>query len=147
MQGVGFTDEVTDADLHAITDSAGTRLTTIQPVTVQLGPAVVGDEAVALPAQPDNAVRAIRAALRAAIADVWGSERVPEDADRFRPRASVAYLGAEGPAGPYIEAVSRVRDGTAHTTVRAASLIRLNRDHRMYEWDTVATVPLGGRSR
>jgi hypothetical protein len=52
MQGVGFTDEVTDADLRAITDSAGTRLTAIEPVTVQLGPAVVGDEAVALPAQP-----------------------------------------------------------------------------------------------
>ncbi|MDQ1678911.1 MAG: hypothetical protein QOC93_4055 [Actinomycetota bacterium] len=143
MQGIGFADEVADADLRAITESAGTRLTTVEPVTVQLGPAVVGDEAVALPAEPHNAVRAIRTAIRAAIADVWGLDQVPEDADRFRPHASVAYLGAEGPAAPYIQAVSSVRDGTARTTVRAASLIRLNRDRRMYEWDTLATVPLG----
>jgi hypothetical protein len=147
MQGIGFADEIADADLRAIIESAGTRLTTVEPVPVQLGPAVVGDEAVALPAEPHNAVRAIRTAIRAAIADVWGPDQVPEDADRFRPHASVAYLAAEGPAAPYIAAVSSVRNGTARTTVRAASLIRLNRDRRMYVWDTLATMPLGGRSR
>lgn len=143
MQGVGFTDEVEDAHLRAITEKAATRLAEIEPVTVQLGPVVVGEEAVALPAQPDNAVRAIRAAIRSSIADVGGADRVPEDADRFRPHASVAYLRAAGPAAPYIEAVARVRDGSARSPVRAVSLIRLNRDRQTYEWDTLATVPLG----
>jgi 2'-5' RNA ligase len=143
MQGVGFTDEVTDDDLAAIIEKAGTRLATVEPVTVQLGPAVVGDEAVALPAQPDSDVRAIRAAVRAGIADVWGADRVPEEADRYRPHASVAYLGEEGRAAPYVDAVAHVRDGSARTPIRAVSLIRLNRDRQMYEWDTLATVPLG----
>jgi 2'-5' RNA ligase len=143
MQGVGFTDEVTDQDLGAIIEAAGVRLAAVEPVTVQLGPAIVADEAVALPAQPDAAVRAIRAAIRAGIAEVWGEDSVPEHAERFRPHASVAYLGAEGPAAPYVEAISHVRDGSARAPIRAASLIRLNRDRQMYEWDTLAKVPLG----
>jgi 2'-5' RNA ligase len=142
MQGVGFTDEVGHDDVSAITEAAGKRLALLSPVTVQFGPAVIGDEAVALPAQPDGAVRAIRAAIRSAIGDVWGADAVPEEADRFRPHASVAYLGKEGPAAPYVEAVSHVGDGAARTPIRAASLIRLHRDRRMYEWDTLATVPL-----
>jgi 2'-5' RNA ligase len=143
VQGVGFTDEVTDDDLRAITAEAGARLADMEPFEIQLGPAVVADEAIALPAQPESDVRAVRRAIRAAIADVWGEDRVPEDADRYRPHASVAYLGEEGRATPYIEATGHVRDGSALTPVRAASLIRLNRDHQMYEWDTLATVPLG----
>jgi hypothetical protein len=104
MQGVGFSDEITDDDLGAIIAKAGGRLATIEPFPIQLGPAVVGDEAIALPAQPES--------------------------DLHR-------------ATPYIKAIGHVRDGSARTSVRAASLIRLNRDHQMYEWDTLATVPLG----
>jgi 2'-5' RNA ligase len=143
MQGVGFTDEVAESDLGAIVEAAGVRLAEVEPVTVQLGPVVVGDEAVALPVQPDGPVRAIRAAIRAAIADVWGASRVPEHADRFRPHVSVAYLGEEGPAAPYVEAVAQIRDVPAYTRIATASLIRLNRDRQMYEWDTYATVSLG----
>jgi 2'-5' RNA ligase len=143
MQGVGFTDEVAEPDLAAIVKAAGIRLTEVEPVTVQFGPAVIGDEAVALPVQPDDRVRAIRAAIRVAIADVWGADRVPEDADRFRPHVSVAYLGEEGPAAPYVDAVAQIHDVPAYTRITAASLIRLNRDRQMYEWDTYATVSLG----
>jgi hypothetical protein len=144
MQGVGFTDEVSEADRDAIAAAVLSRLTRIQPFTVYLGPAVVGDEAVALPARPDGRVRAVRIAVRDGIADVWGRDRVPEDGDRYRPHASVAYMDADGPVAPYVHAISDVRVLPASVEVRTVSLIRLHRDRRMYEWDTVAVCELAG---
>jgi 2'-5' RNA ligase len=143
VQGIGFIDDVSDADRDAMIDAAARRLSALSPVTAQLGPAVVADEAIALPVEPAPLLKHIRTEARAAIADVWGPSRVPEDAARFRPHVSVAYLNTAGTAEPYISAVATVRTQPAIATIRKLSLIRMTRDHRMYEWETVATIPLG----
>ena len=84
-------------------------------------------------------------AIRRAIGSVWGAERVPEEAGRFRPHVSAAYLTQDGAATPYISAVSSVEVDSAETIVRDVTLIALNRDNRMYQWTTRAVAPLSQR--
>ncbi|MCA1672128.1 MAG: 2'-5' RNA ligase family protein, partial [Actinobacteria bacterium] len=86
-------------------------------------------------------VLALRAVIRAAIADV-GPDRVPEEADGFRPHVSLAYSNTTGPAEPIVERLTARPVTSAEITVHTA-LIDLNRDRRAYEWVDVATADLG----
>lgn len=140
-QGVGFTDEVSDADLAAITSAARARLAGLAPVGVTLASPRVASEGIACWLGPDGALTPARDALREAIGDVWGPERVPESQE-WSPHVSIAYASADGP-GEAFEAVLEGLGG-ASVTVRAMDLIRLGRDQRVYEWETVMRLPLGG---
>jgi 2'-5' RNA ligase superfamily len=139
-QGVGFADEVSDEDLAAITRAARARLAAVSPPLITIGPARVASEGVACGVRPDGALTPLRDALRAAIADIWGLERVPE-APEWTPHVSVAYSNVTGPADIY-EAALAGEDVAASMTVGAMQLIRLGRDHRVYEWEACASVPL-----
>jgi hypothetical protein len=72
---------------------------------------------------------------------VWGDDRVPESRD-WAAHVGVAYANADGP-GAAIEAALDGMGG-AETTVRAVDLIRLGRDNHLYEWETIASMALGG---
>ena len=63
----------------------------------------IRDHALMLPVHLAEPVNRLRAVIRAAIADVWGPDHVPEDADGFRPHVSLAYSNAAGPAEPIIQ--------------------------------------------
>lgn len=141
MQGIGFADEVAEVDLSAIIAAARERLAGVAPVTVAIGPPVVASESVNCWAAPLRALDPVRDAVRAGIADVWGRGRVPEAAE-WSPHVSVAYASADGPGEPIEAALGGLAD-LAETTVRAVDLIRLGRDRRVYEWETVARLPLG----
>jgi 2'-5' RNA ligase len=140
MQGIGFADEVSDGDLRAITAAAAARLAVVPPVTIALGPPEVAGEGVTCWASPPRALDQVRDAVRTGIADVWGDDRVPETPD-WAAHVSVAYANADGP-GAVIEAALEGM-GAAETTVRAVDLIRLGRDSHVYEWETIASIPLG----
>jgi hypothetical protein len=142
-QDVGFTDEITDADLAAITGAASARLAAIEPVPVTIGPARVAAEGILCWVAPDNALTPMRDAVRAAIADVRGPQRVA-DGPAWAPHVSIAYGSADGPADAF-EAALDGEDAVAAMTVDAIRLIRLGRDHRVYEWETLASVTLGTR--
>ncbi|MGH4013399.1 MAG: 2'-5' RNA ligase family protein [Pseudonocardiaceae bacterium] len=142
MQGIGFTDEVDRAEVGAIVDAAQERCAALAPFTVTLGPARVDPEALMLPVNPAEPVIALRTAIRAAIADVRGSNNVPEDADGFRPHISLAYSNGAGPAEPIAERLAAHRVSSAEITVHRATLIDLNRDHHAYEWTDVAAADL-----
>ena len=82
----------------------------------------------------------MRAALRAAIADVWSDDQVP-DTSEWTPHVSLAYSNAAGPAEPYIAALASCTD-TAETVIGSVQLIVLGRDQRVYEWSTLADLQL-----
>jgi hypothetical protein len=130
-QDVGFTDEITDADLAAITGAVRARLAAIEPIPVTIGPARVADEGILFWVAPDHGLSPMRDAIRAAIADVRGAQRVL-DGPAWAPHVSIAYGRADGAA-----------DAFAALTVDAVTLIRLGRDRHVYEWETLATAPLG----
>ena len=143
MQGVGFTDEVSQQDLQKVVMAAGARCGLLAPFTLTLGPARVRPEGVNLPVTPEAPVRQLRMAIREAIAEVWGQERVPESAEGFTPHVTLAYSNADGPAAPLIERIERAGAPQAVATIRAAQLIDLERDSHVYRWKTRAAVPLG----
>jgi hypothetical protein len=72
-----------------------------------------------------------------------GRSRVPERAEGFRAHVSLAYSSAAGPAAPIAAALDQVQSEPVTVTVREAALIILNRDQRMYQWQTCTTAPLG----
>jgi 2'-5' RNA ligase len=143
MQGVGFTDEISRSDVQQIAAAAKMRCGEMASATLTLGPATVDPEGILLRVSPAESVRQVRAALRRAIADVWGTDAVPEPAEDFTPHVTIAYSNSEGPAAPFAEIVHEVGPRSATVTVGAAQLIVLGRDAHLYQWRTYATVPLG----
>lgn len=140
-QGIGFADEVSAADLASIADAASGRLAVVPAAVVTLSAPHAASEGVACSVGPAGGLDPARDALRSGIADVWGPARVPETAE-WIPHVSVAYANADGPAAPVDEVLV---DGQGVTvTLRTVDLIRLGRDDRVYEWETIASVPLGG---
>ncbi len=143
MQGVGFVEDVPPARVDALLGAARVRLGELEPAKVRFHRPVVAREAVLLPSDPLEPLQTIRYAVRAAIADVFGADGVPEDADGYRPHISLAYANAPQPARAAVAAVDRVAPAPADLTVNAVSLIEMHRDNRMYEWRTVEVVTLG----
>ncbi|KAB1129463.1 2'-5' RNA ligase family protein [Micromonospora sp. AMSO12t] len=142
MQGVGFADELAPDVVGRIAAEARSMLTSVPAFDVEFGPIVVADEAIVMPAEPAEPIRELRRLTRQAISRVLGEDQVAEDADRFRPHVSVAYITADGSAVPYVDAVSRAEVGTARLTINHVDLIEMHRDQQMYEWRTVQALPL-----
>ncbi|MEU4231089.1 2'-5' RNA ligase family protein [Nonomuraea sp. NPDC026600] len=143
LQGVGFTDEVSEDTLNAIAAAVSERVGGIGPVPVTLGPPVVDPEGVNLPVRPAEAVDAVRRAVREGIADVWGADRVPEAEDGFVPHVSLAYSHTSGlPLAPIRDILAK------HATVLPAvltrvSLIDINRDNGIYQWHLIRRMSFG----
>jgi 2'-5' RNA ligase len=141
MQGIDFTDEIDKSSVDDIVTAARERLAAVPVFDLTLSAPVLDPEAVLVPVQPHEPVRAVRDAIRAAVGDVLPA--VPEKTEGFRPHVSLAYSNSDGPAaeiGTVLAAVD-VPPATAHIT--SAELIVLHRDNRMYEWKPYAQVTLG----
>jgi hypothetical protein len=92
--------------------------------------------------QPDAPVRSVRDAIRASIGEVLSE--VPEHTEGFTPHVSVGYSNGAGPTAPFAAALAATDVGQAHACITHAELIVINRDNRMYEWESLAQVPLLG---
>ena len=141
VQGVGFTDEVSDEDVTALLAASAGRLKDFAAQRVTLGPALVAPEAILLEVMPTDGLAAIRHELREAIADVLGPARLAGTAE-WMPHVSVAYSHGTAPMAPYLAAVAD--GGTAETVLSTVELMVLGRDHRLYEWTTRGKAQLTG---
>ncbi|MCC2278020.1 2'-5' RNA ligase family protein [Streptomyces sp. ET3-23] len=141
MQGLGFVDEVPEKEARAIVDAATARLRAVPAFHLLLDRPDITPEAIRWEASPSRQPADVRTAIRAAIADVW--PQVPETAHGFAPHVSIAYSNSRGPVAPVAEALGRVEAEPARAHIDSVELIVLNRDHRMYEWERFAKVPLG----
>lgn len=140
MQGVGHVEDVAWETVEGIVEGVRERLAELPSVRVEFQRPVIGGEAVVLPALPTDAVEQIRTTIRAAMA-----ERivVPEAAQGFRPHVTVVYSSSEQPAADVAAALSTVAVPAVECALTTASLIELHRDRRMYEWRTIAELPIG----
>lgn len=143
MQGIGFVHDVVSEDVDAIVAAARARCAHLAPFKLTIGAPHVDPESIQIAVDPVEPVRQIRTAIRAAIADVWGSDRVPEPAEPYNPHLSLAYTNTEGPAAPLVEALTSAPNLTANAEIDSCQLIILNRDEGMYVWEPYATVKLG----
>lgn len=144
MQGVGFTDEVSEKDVASIVEATRARCASLTPFELTFGAIKVDPEAIMFSLWPAERAQELRTEVRAAIADVWSQERIPEG-DVWEPHVSIAYSNTDGPDQPYLDALSTVDARPTTLQVRTVELIILNRDNQMYEWDRFSTVELGGR--
>ncbi|TDC37657.1 2'-5' RNA ligase family protein [Micromonospora sp. 15K316] len=142
MQGIGFVQDVAPEDIDAIVAAARTRSAQLAPFKLTIGAPHVDPESIQIAVDPVEPVRQLRTAIRAAIADVWGSDRVPEPAEPYNPHLSLAYTNTEGPAAPLVEALASAPDLNASAEINSCQLIILNRDSGMYVWEPYATVKL-----
>ncbi len=144
MQGVGMVGDIPDDRRDAMVAAVRDRLAILPPVEVQFLRPVVRPEAIALPPMPVERVQQVRSAVRAGISDALGSEAVPESADGFQPHVSLAYVSRDQPAGPVVDSLDRCPDPEpVGLTLPDVSFIEMHRDYRMYEWRTLARVPIG----
>jgi len=143
MQPVGFVDEVGAGNTERIVAAVRRRCAKLAPLTLTLGPAVLQEEGVWLRVRPSEPVRRVRAAVRAGIAEVWGVAGVPEAAGDYTPHLSLAYSDTDGPDEPYAAALAEAGQRSATVEIGAVQAISLGRDTHLYQWATVATVPLG----
>jgi 2'-5' RNA ligase len=141
VQGIGFTDELRRTTVDDIAAEASIRLATVPAVAARFREIVVADEAIAIPAMPPKPIRLVRDTTRSAIAAVL--KDAPEDPQRFRPHVSVAYIEADGAAGPYVRAVQAANAEPAQVVIGQVDLIEMHRDHRMYEWKVLSSIRLG----
>jgi hypothetical protein len=137
MQGVGFTDEVPDAELDSVAAAITMRLARTPAPVVSFHKPVIRPEAIYLPAQPAEPLATVRTQIRSAIADALSPGRVPEQREQlagFRPHVSLAYSNCDQPAEPIAQALAAVTAEPVATSVTHASLLVFHRDQRMYEW-------------
>jgi 2'-5' RNA ligase len=142
MQGVDFTDEVSEHGARGIAAAARERCAGLAPFELAFGRPIVDPESIQFALNPAEPARALRGQIRAAIADVWGEDNVPE-AEHWSPHVSIAYSNAVGSPEPFTEALAQVRVPEATLLVSTVELIVLNRDHKMYEWEVFERVALG----
>lgn len=146
MQGIGFTDEVSEADIARVTERIGERLRDVEPPTVTFHRPTIHREAVLLEARPKEPIYQLRRATYEAILSVLGADRFsepPPDQDDYTPHVSIAYVNHDGPALPIAEAISRVNAQPVTATLRNVSVLVFHRDHQMYEWTKATRLPIG----
>lgn len=146
IQGIGFTDEVSRKHIDRIVATSRNHLRNVPAFALTLGPADADAQGVPLAVRPLEPIQQIRAALREAIADVWGTHRVPEPAEGFHPHVTVFYSNAPADPAPLRDRLQELRSTSpVSTQITEVSLIELSRDRKIYEWNTIATVNLGTR--
>ncbi|WUV84928.1 2'-5' RNA ligase family protein [Streptomyces sp. NBC_01476] len=140
MQGIGFAGEIPESTVEEIASAAAPRLAALHSFAITLSTPIVDPEALLVPVQPHQTVTQLRDAIRVSIGDVLGE--VPESAGGFVPHVSLAYSNSDGAAAPFAEAIAASDIAPAKARITHVDLIRINRDHRMYEWTEVRRLPL-----
>lgn len=143
MQGLGFTDEITDTDAYTITEATGQLLADLPAPTLAFHQPVIRPEAIAFTPRPADAVRLIRARIRDAIGHVWRPDNIPENPDGYEPHLSIAYVNTPGLATTVRKALDAVSPEPANATITTASLIKLERTGHLYHWTCFAVLHLG----
>jgi 2'-5' RNA ligase len=145
LQGIGFTDEVSNADIKRIVASTLSRCAQLEPIKARIDEPRIDEEAVHMNVHPVEQIAHVKLALRNGIGDVWGHENIPETMDDFRPHITLAYSNGIAPIERIDTAIKECSLPVADVLISAVSLIDLNRDRGRYEWTQVATVTLGQR--
>lgn len=143
IQGVGFADEVAEGQVDAIATELERALSRVPAARVQFGPLAIHQEALVLPAVPQEPVREVRSAIRSAIATELGGDQLDGGEDGYKPHVTIAYNSIDRDVPPKIANCATAAFQRADVTLRAVDLVEMNRDNGMYEWRSRRRLPLG----
>lgn len=145
-QGIGFADEISRADLAAVTAAVKERLSDLELPLATFHQATIRPEAVLLRAEPPQPLYQLRMAIYDAIAAVLSPDKFSEprpEPSQFTPHVSAAYVNSDGPVEPIARAIADLNPHPVTATFRAISLLEFHRDRRMYEWTKATPLPIG----
>jgi 2'-5' RNA ligase len=150
LQGIGFADDISPAELAAVSERIGERLRGMRPPTTTFHRPTIRPAAVFLKAEPPEPLHRLRLALHQAIASTVGpghfDEAAPEPG-RFAPHVSIAYASNDG-AGPVQPVAEAMRDAPVRAvtaTFGTASLLVFRRDLHEYGWTSATPLPIGAQ--
>lgn len=142
LQGLGHVEELSDQQRDEAVHAVAERLARLAPIESTFQRAVIFREAIALPPSNPDAYAHLRHEIRAGITDAWGW--CPESPEGFRAHASVAYSNGVSPSAPMRETLTATKH-TATARFSDLALIRMHRDHQMYEWMPIAFARISGQ--
>lgn len=150
MQGIGFTDEISDRAISHILQGLREKLRKAGPPIATFQWPTIRAEAVYLLAQPPQPLQELRLAAYEAIASAFDSPECFHEPrptlTEYQPHVSVAYINTDGTTRPITEALGTIDPAILEpvtATFRSASLLTFHRDHRMYEWTRSQSIPIG----
>lgn len=138
--GVGFVDAVPADRAAAMVEAARAAATRTQPFTARVHDPYFGSEGVYLPIdapQLSELRDLLRAAMRTAGIDPPGSDDEP-----YFPHVSIAYATGSGSRGAVAERIGTPPE-PPELVVTAAHLLALRMEPAGYDWEVLATAPLG----
>ena len=141
-QIVGFDDEITDAEVKAMTTGVTERLAGLAPIAVELGKVWLHSEAVMLGIRPPRGLDPVRAAVRESVAAAVRAHQLDDGPD-WTPHISVAYSNADRSAAPVIKALE-LRPEPHPLHERQVHLVAQERVGHLYRWEQRATARLEG---
>lgn len=135
MTGIGFTDEVSEEQVTAITDPVFDAWQHLASPGVEFTGFLVADEAIMLQAELPEWLAVFIELQRTAVDEVLG----PQPWKPFHPHVSLSYSNGTTPIEPIVDAVHTIAAGLPETVdaTPALTLLRIGKDNRMYEWDVL----------
>jgi 2'-5' RNA ligase len=138
---VGLTDQMTSAQRDTMIAEAARLLAEVRPIAMTLSRVIYHPEAIAIAAEPVDALAPLLETTRAATRAAIGSDGIVEDGP-WTPHVTVAYSNATQSAAPIISAMGR-RLPPCEVTIRAISLVNQDGPENRWDWRPIAEVPLG----
>ncbi|MFC8047465.1 2'-5' RNA ligase family protein [Nocardia sp. NPDC057353] len=143
LLGIGRSDTVSDEQLSTVTVAARSRLRSVPPFCLDIGPLTGSRSALRFSVTPWDDLLALHGVLREATTSVRSSAEIAETS-QFRPHVGIGYLNTPQQADRLIEDVEPLRHLSPVTvSVAEVRLVQLRRDGRSYRWTDRAIVPLG----
>ncbi|WP_018349131.1 2'-5' RNA ligase family protein [Longispora albida] len=148
IQGITFTDELTEKEMSAIEAAVRKELSHVPPLTVWTEPEILASDSVYIPVGPIEPLTQLREAIRAGVFSVVDESRLyalpGQETGEFEPHVSVAYVNADGPAEPFRTRLAALEIEPVELRITEASLIALTKDDHKWSWTREVPVPLGG---
>lgn len=143
VQGVGFTDEVSDDEITILLEELRQRCLAFPPIVIAPDAPVVAEEGVVLKVGPLDDARKLRRTVRTVLTEVRDPSKL-DGGEVFTPHLTLAYSNSDGPAmqiAGNLDGLPRLPVDLSFTQLQ---LVSLGRDRQMYEWDVVGNVALKG---
>jgi 2'-5' RNA ligase len=143
MQGIGFTDKISNGTMEEIEHALRSELRRTTPPVVTFHRPVIVPEAIYLPAVPATQIQDLRSACRTAITT---TQAINPDSRPYRPHVSVAYVNTESATEHIAQTLDMIEADPVEVTISHVSLMVFHRDRRMYEWTQAIRIPIGNSS-
>jgi hypothetical protein len=142
-----YVDDLTPAELAALSAALGKHIAAVPAFDLTVGPALVTSRGILLDAVPDEPWSHLRQAVRAAAVETFGDDAVRPMSHPGAPHCTIAYATGPGAVDPE-DILLQARPGRAVLPVTEVHLVAVTQDPAAaaYSWpDPLATFPLGPR--